>query len=343
LKTEGNFLLRYKRQVFILLSIIFLCLSCQPRKSTSIELPEEPAATEAPILYPPPREVVKTVEVAKGELTPVPSQFTNAYPGPYFGAQIIVTRSATDDSKGRMIVKNADMRLLVEDTPIAIDRLTQIVEDVNGYIISSRVWYQEQLESKYQFATLTIGVPVDDFELTLRRIRDISILVLDESTTGKDVTDEFVDLNSQLENLQATRDRIRTFLNRAENAEEALKVNEQLTQVEVQIAQIQGRMNYLFDRAAYSTITVTLEPELPIPQTEPTPTPTAWSPNNTASEATDALVNISRDLIDIGIWFLIFVLPLVIVPLLLIFIIIYIVRRRRTKPLHEEDTTAKNE
>jgi hypothetical protein len=341
LKTGGNFLLRYKRQVFILLSIIFLCLSCQPRKSTSIELPEEPAATEEPALYPPPREVVKTIEVAKGETTSVPSQFTNAYPGPYFGAQIIVTSSATDDSKGRMIVKNADMRLLVEDTPIAIDRLTQIVEDVNGYIISSRVWYQEQLESKYQFATLTIGVPVDDFELTLRSIRDISILVLDESTTGKDVTDEFVDLNSQLENLQATRDRIRTFLDRAENAEEALKVNEQLTQVEAQIAQIQGRMNYLFDRAAYSTITVTLEPDLPIPQTEPTPTATAWSPNNTASEATDALVNISRDLIDISIWFLIFVLPLMIVPLLLIFIIIYIVRRR-TKPLHEEDTTAKD-
>lgn len=343
--TGDNYLLRYIRQFFILLPLILLCVSCQPRNLMGKELMEEPAATEEPAEYPAPKEVVETVLVEQvgEEVVEVARQFTNAYPGPGISAQMIDASTATGNSRGRMIVKNADMRLLVEDTPIAIDRLTQIAEDVNGYIISSRVWYQEQLESKYQFATLTIGVPVDDFELSLRRIRDISILVLDESTTGQDVTDEFVDLNSQLENLQATRDRIRTFLERAENAEEALKVNEQLTQVEAQIAQIQGRMNYLFDRATYSIITVTLEPELPLPQTEPTPTATVWSPNNTAAEATDALVNMTRNLVDMGIWFLIFVLPLVIVPVMLILIIIYIVRRRRTRPLPEEDTTVTDE
>ena len=235
-----------------------------------------------------------------------------------------------------MIVKNADVRLLVDDTPIAIDRVTQVVEDFDGYIVSSRVWYQKQRESKYQFATLTVRVPVDDFEPALRRLRDISILVLDESTSGQDVTGEYVDLNSQLENLGATRDRIRTFLERAEDAEQALKVNEQLTQVEAQIAQIQGRMKHLSDRAAFSTITVNLEPELPLPQAYPTPIATAWSPGGTAAEATDALVDITRKLVDLGIWLLIVVLPLVILPLLVILLVIYFVRRRRARRAPEE-------
>jgi hypothetical protein len=242
-----------------------------------------------------------------------------------------------------LIVKNANLRLLVEDTPIAIDRLTQIVEDVDGYIVSSRVWYQDQLESKYQFATLTIRVPVDDFELAMRRIRGVSRLVLDESTTGDDVTGEYVDLSSQLENLQATRDRIRTFLDQAKNAEEALAVNQQLSQVEAQIAQIQGRMKSLFDQAVYSTITVTLEPELPIPQAEFTPTATIWSPNNTVAQASDTLVDIARDLVDLGIWILIVVLPLVIVPLLLVMLVVYVVRTRRARRKQKQVANAENE
>jgi hypothetical protein len=194
------------------------------------------------------------------------------------------------------------------------------------------------VESRFRFATLTIGVPVDDFERALRRLREVGLRVLDESLTGQDVTDGYVDLNSQLENLKATQDRIRTFLDRAETAEEALMVNQQLSQVEAQIAQIEGRMNYLFDCAAYSTISVTLEPELP--ELGPTPTPTTWSPGATASQASSTLMDILRDLVDIGIWFAIVVLPLVGIPVILIYVIIRLARQRKTGSRTDEKHAA---
>ena len=53
--------------------------------------------------------------------------------------------------------------------------------------------------------------------------------------------------------------------------EEALKVNAELSKVEDEIEKIKGRMNFLKDRAAYSTLTIGLEPVQP----SPTPTPTA--------------------------------------------------------------------
>jgi len=49
--------------------------------------------------------------------------------------------------------------------------------------------------------------------------------------SGQDVTDEYVDLQSRLGNLEATRDRIRTFLDQAQTVDEALRVNEQLAAV----------------------------------------------------------------------------------------------------------------
>ncbi len=43
----------------------------------------------------------------------------------------------------QMVIKNGDIRLLVANTDTALDGVTQIVSDVRGYLVSSRVWYQD--------------------------------------------------------------------------------------------------------------------------------------------------------------------------------------------------------
>jgi hypothetical protein len=236
------------------------------------------------------------------------------------GEQAVIYRASGSDNltavrrADRLIIKNAEIKLLVEDSDIAIDRTTQIINDVGGYIISSRVWYEEWGDNLFKYSTITIGVPSDQFERTLRRLRDVGIRVLDENAIGEDVTDEFVDLQSQLDNLEATRDRIRGFLDQAENVEEALNVNEELSKVEGQIEEIQGRINYLSDRAAYSTITITIEPELkvlPTPTPRPTSTPTPWNASETYGRAKLALTNTYKSLFNIAIWLVVVVLPVI--------------------------------
>jgi len=228
----------------------------------------------------------------------------------------------------RLIIKNADLSLLVADTDNAIDRTAQVAADTGGYILSSRVWYQEWLGDNYKYATITIGVPAHQFEVAMRRLRGLAVRVVDENASGQDVTDEYVDLQSRLENLEATRDRIRTFLEQTTTVTEALKINEELKAVEEEIALVQGRMNYLFDRAAYSTITVNLNPELPEATPTPTPTPTPpWNPGETAERAGNTLSAILRVLIEIAIWFGIVVAPLVVPPVLVAAFIAWIARR----------------
>ena len=62
------------------------------------------------------------------------------------------------ERSNRMIIKNADVRLMVRDTDVAIDRATQIVGDAGGYIVSSRVWYQDYYGNNLKYAAITIGV-----------------------------------------------------------------------------------------------------------------------------------------------------------------------------------------
>jgi hypothetical protein len=100
--------------------------------------------------------------------------------------------------------------------------------------------------------------------------------------------------------------------------DEALRINQQLSDIEGQIEQIKGRMNYLSDRSAFSTITVSLEPELPEITLTPTPTPTPaavqplgpWYPDRTLQRAGNALVVVYRGLVELLIWVAVVLLPL---------------------------------
>lgn len=232
-----------------------------------------------------------------------------------------------------LIIKSAEMRLLVEDSDQAIDRVTQIVGDTGGYIISSRVWNQAHFDGKsYKYATITLGVPVESFERALSRLRGISVEVLDETASGEDVTDQYVDLQSQLTNLEATRERIKSFLEDAQNVDEALRINQQLSEIERQIEEIKGRINYLQDRSSYSTITVTIEPELPEIEPTPTPEPTPWSPGETVQNAWKTLTRAYQGIVELLIWFLLVVLPIFGPPVLIVWVILKLVFRKPNKP-----------
>jgi hypothetical protein len=218
---------------------------------------------------------------------------------------------------GRMIVKNADMRLQVEDTDVAIDRTTQLVGDLGGYIVSSRTWVQDYDEDQLKYATLTIGLPVEQFERALTRLRALSIKVLDETAAGEDVTDQYVDLQSQLTNLEATQERIKSFLEDAKTVDEALRINQQLSEIERQIEQIKGQINYLKDRSSFSTITVNLEPKLPELVTPPTPTPAGWKPGDTFNDAKKTLTKAYQGIAEFLIWFFVVLVP-ILLPLVLV-------------------------
>jgi len=305
-----------------LLVLALLIVACVPSAATAPQAPAEtydllPAATAAlpPMAAAP--ESAKAADVNSAPAGALPADSVTVQTGAeaLTGAQI-----------GRMVIKNAEVRLLVKDTDTAVDRALQAIGDVDGYVVSSRVWYQMTDGVNYKYATLTIGVPASQFENALRRLRAIALKVLDENASGQDVSSEFVDLQSQLTNLQATRDRIRSFLADAKTVDESLRINQELSNIEAQIEQVQGRMNFLSNRSAFSTITLTLEPD--IPPATPTPTET-WNPGKAFNTASQSIVIIYQKIIELLIWILVVLLPLLIPPALIVWLIYKLVTRKK--------------
>jgi hypothetical protein len=239
----------------------------------------------------------------------------------------------------RKIIKNAEVNVLVEDSDIAIDRLTQVVGDAGGYIVSSRVWYQSHLDGEnYKYASITLGIPVDQFEITMRRVRGLAIRVTDENASGEDVTDQFVDLESRLANLEATQARIQSFLEDAKTVDEALRINQELAAIEAQIEEVKGRMNYLSDRSAFSTITVTIAPELPEIEPAPVPEPKPWTPSETLKDATETLVKAYQGIAEFAIWVIVAVLPILAPPVLVVWMILKLFRRKPAKQVSSTES-----
>src|SRR5215208_4326977 len=312
--------------LFVLIGMIILaaCGGAAPatRVPAATEAPAEVFAAEAPPVEESAAKNESALQsqdqaVGQAPSAPLPTAAAFEISNPA-GDLTVIERS------NRMIVKNADVRLTVKDTDVAIDRTTQIIGDAGGYIVSSRVWYQDYYGNNLKYAAITIGVPVDEFEKVLSHLRGLAIKVVDETAAGDDVTDQYVDLQSQLTNLEATRDRIQGFLKDAKTIDEALRINQELANIEGQIEQIKGQMNYLNDRSAYSTITLNLEPELPV--LTPTPTPTAfptatpipWNPGQTFGNAKGTVTVVYQGIGDFLIWLAVVILPIVLPPALIL-------------------------
>ena len=333
------------RSGLFMLFVIILMLVLAACGGAAAPAREVPAATQAPAeLFDAQAPLVEEPAAKNGESLPADQAVGQSSAAPLpTAAAYEISNSSGDltviERSNRMIVKNADVRLTVKDTNVAIDRVTQIIGDAGGYIVSSRVWYQDYYGNNLKYAAITIGVPVEEFEKVLSRLRGLAIRVVDETAAGDDVTDQYVDLQSQLTNLEATRARIQDFLKDAKTIDEALRINQELSNIEGQIEQIKGQMNYLNDRSAYSTITLNLEPEFPVltptptPTAHPTATPIPWNPGQTFGEAKNTVTVIYQGIGNFLIWLVVVILPIFLPPALLLWAIWKWLNRKSVKPV----------
>jgi hypothetical protein len=329
--------------LFVVIAILVLaaCGGAAPATEApaAAEAPIEAFATEAPAMEEPAAKEGESLPqdqaVEQAELPPMPTAAVYEI-SDSSGDLTVIERS------NRMIIKNADIRLMVKDTDVAIDRATQVIADAGGYIISSRVWYQDYYGNNLKYATVTIGIPVDEFERALVKLRDLAVRVVDEVASGDDVTEQYVDLQSQLTNLEATRARIQEFLNDTKTVEEALRINQELANIESQIEQIKGRMNYLNDRSAFSTITINFEPEFPIltptptPTAHPTATPILWKPGDTFEEAKSTVTVAYQGIADFLIWVAVVIVPIFLPLGLTLWAIWKLMNRKTVKVVSEK-------
>lgn len=220
----------------------------------------------------------------------------------------------------RLIIRTAELRMRVENVDAAESGLKANVDKLGGYVLSADKTGTGESAS----VRITFRVPAERFEDALAATQALAKVVDAKKETGQDVTEEYVDLDAQLRNLEATRARLLTFLDKAVKVDDALAVQAALTNIQGQIERIAGRIKYLRQSAALSTVDVYLFPEskTPVLSSE------GWHPGETGRIAMRGLVEFAKflgnALIILGIWAPVWV------PILLL--VWWVKRRRKRAP-----------
>jgi hypothetical protein len=240
--------------------------------------------------------------------------------------------TAVQPFQERLIIRTANMSLVVSNTEEAMATISQMAEENGGWVVNSSVF---QYNENAKTGNITFRVPSSGFNSALEALRNMAVEVRNESTSGQDVTEEFVDVSARLENLEATADRVRAFLDDAETVEEALAVNQELSRLESDIEAMKGRLQYLSQSASFSTITVDLTPDVVGQPIEPS----NWRPAVVFRNAVDSLVDALQEVAEFGIWFAVYLLPLLLIvgiPLWLVGRFIWRRWQRRRTPVQTE-------
>ena len=165
---------------------------------------------------------------------------------------------------GPSIIKTARVEVGVEQVREAVQRAVEIAGSYGGFVSSTGI------ESRAaRSGTVVLRVPSTRFEQALRDLEELG-RVRSENISGVDVTQEFVDLGARLRNWQAQETVLLRLMDRATSVTDTIRVQGELSRVQLEIERLRGRLDYLEDQTDLATITSNFVATGPAPQRTPT-------------------------------------------------------------------------
>ena len=153
----------------------------------------------------------------------------------------------------RRVIQTGFMSIEVGDVQAASAQVQLTAEALGGFVENSSV----SGDKDEAFADITIRVPAASFSEALERIRRIGE-VRSESLNAQDVTDQFIDLEARLNAATREEASLLDLLGRADDVQDVLIIERELTRIRSDIERVQGQLNFLERRVALSTLSVSL-------------------------------------------------------------------------------------
>lgn len=159
----------------------------------------------------------------------------------------------------RKVIKNAEIHLEANDPDTLQKVIVGVAEANGGFVLSTEQSMSDVTRNVRDSITVTIRVPADRFTLAVETIRASADRFLVEALKGDDVTEEFIDVQARLRAKKALEEQFIQILKQAETVEDALSVQSRLAEVRGEIEKIEGRLRFLENQSAYSTIKVHIQ------------------------------------------------------------------------------------
>ncbi|TDK64994.1 DUF4349 domain-containing protein [Bacillus salipaludis] len=227
----------------------------------------------------------------------------------------------------KKVIYTADLELRVKKFEQTVRRIEEKVEKYGGYIAESNVIK----EGKEQVSgSIRIRIPQKYFQSFLHDAEGQAVEVIQRNITGQDVTEEYVDLESRLNSKKVVEERLLSFMKKANKTEDLLKISADLASVQEEIETIEGKLKFLENQTAFSTVNIMLhEYKVIVPNIDK-------DNLNTLEKTKKQFMKSINTLIAVVSWLVVFVignLPiLIIISVIGLLLYLYIKKRRNHSP-----------
>jgi len=150
----------------------------------------------------------------------------------------------------KKIIKDGKLVIVVSNLKTSKANIDTLVQNLGGY-------YDNESLSNTEYSNeynLTIRIPSTNLELLIAKIEKGEGEISYKEIDARDVTEEFIDLESRLTNKQKYLSRYQDLLKSAKSVKEILDIQEKIRVLEEEIESTTGRLKYLNDQVNYSTL-----------------------------------------------------------------------------------------
>ena len=160
--------------------------------------------------------------------------------------------------QGPPVIRQAQLNISVGagtfDSKLSLART--LVEGEGGYIAGTSA-QTGPVDNQIRTGVINFMVPAANFDATIDGLSKIG-KVQNEQITGTDVSGQYLDLQTRLDNAEAQRTAMLALLTQAKNVNDMIAVQNQIAQITGTIEQLKGQIKYLDAHTAFSALTITM-------------------------------------------------------------------------------------
>jgi len=163
-----------------------------------------------------------------------------------------IAETAAQVDFNRQVIYTADLHMQVKDFASVRSAIDQLIASSGGYLLS----FTENESSDRLSGSFKIKVPAKGFNSFIHAIDQLPDKKLSKSINGEDVTEEYADLSARLKAKEIAEARLISFMEDAKTSKDLVAFSSELAQVQEDIERIKGRMRYIDQNVAYSTVNI---------------------------------------------------------------------------------------
>lgn len=168
------------------------------------------------------------------------------------------TKTPSDIMSKRKIIRTGDMKFKVTSLEKSTKVIQALTQKCNGFISN-----MNQNNSNYLASNiLSVRVPINQFDYFLFQMKEEALYADYIRVNAKDVTEEFIDIENRLKTKKEVQRRyIEILQNKAKTVEDVLAAEDKIRVIQEEIESREGRLRYLKDNVALSTINIEMYQE----------------------------------------------------------------------------------